>query len=501
MSYTIQVITDQGSVNVECRAGERTLLSDALQRAGISQDRPCGGRGKCGKCTVRVSGVLSPVTEAERHALTEEQLAAGLRLACLAYALDTVTIYYNTQNGDMQGVTKGFLTDFSICPPRGATGTGLAVDIGTTTVAAYLYDLASGELLGSLCQKNPQRAHGADVISRVDYGMHGGLDTLQKEICDCIDSMSATLCAVGAHPTPTLRVIAGNTAMLHLLTATDPSPLAAAPFVIRRPFGEWTDNDTTYLPRCISAFVGADITCALLSSGICRDKSHTVLLMDVGTNGEMALWHKGELLCCSTAAGPALEGAGISCGAMAVTGAISRVDVVDGEMVCEVIGGKDTPAIGLCGTGLIDAVAALLGLELLDETGYLEDDVDVGGSGCVLTGADIRQVQLAKSAIRAGLETLLHVAGIGYDELDELALAGGFGSYLHPDSCADIGLIPHELVGKIRVLGNAAGSGASMILLSDKELAHSEQIAAQAKTVDLSTSPVFMEKYVDYMYF
>ena len=501
MSYTIQVITPNGSVDVACSTGERMLLSDALQRAGIPQDRPCGGRGKCGKCTVRVSGTLSPVTEAERRALTEEQLASGLRLACLAYALDTTMIYYNIQSSDMQGVTQGFLTDFSICPAHSATGTGLAVDIGTTTVAAYLYDLTSGTLLGALCQKNPQRAHGADVISRVDHAMHGGLDTLHREILDCIDNMSARLCASGAHPAPTLRVITGNTAMLHLLTATDPSPLAAAPFAIRRDFGEWTDGDTTYLPRCISAFVGADITCALLSSGICRDESRTVLLMDIGTNGEMALWHKGSLLCCSTAAGPALEGAGISCGAMAITGAISRVDVVDGEMVYEMIGGTGARPVGLCGTGLIDAVAALLKLELLDETGYLEDDVDIGGSGCVLTGADIRQVQLAKSAIRAGLETLLHIAGIGYDELDELALAGGFGSYLHPESCADIGLIPRELLGKIRVLGNAAGSGASMILLSDKELTHSEQIASRAHTVDLSTSPVFMEKYVDYMYF
>lgn len=503
MSFCIRGVASDNTVLFEqtYADGERVLLSDALSAAGLPQDRPCGGRGVCGKCTVRAEGALSPVTDNERRALSEEQLAAGLRLACLTYATGTTLIYYSIEKRDMQGVTQGFLTKFSISPLRGSKGCGLAVDVGTTTVAAYLYRLSDGVLLGSLCRKNPQRAHGADVISRVDYGMHGGLEELQCEILDCIDAMQKELCAAAAVPAPVCRVITGNTAMLHLLTATDPSPLAAAPFIIRRAFGEWTDQSTTYLPRCISAFVGADITCALLSSGICLDESRTVLLMDIGTNGEMALWHGGKLLCCSTAAGPALEGAGISCGAMAVTGAISRVDVKDGEMVCELIGGKDATPIGLCGTGLIDAVAALLRLELLDETGYLEEDVDIGGSGCVLTGADIRQLQLAKSAIRAGLETLLHVAGIGYDDLDELALAGGFGSYLHPESCADIGLIPHELVGKIRVLGNAAGSGASMILLSGEELARSEQIAANAETVDLSTNPVFMEKYVDYMYF
>jgi uncharacterized 2Fe-2S/4Fe-4S cluster protein (DUF4445 family) len=148
---------------------------------------------------------------------------------------------------------------------------------------------------------------------------------------------------------------------------------------------------------------------------------------------------------------------------------------------------------------LIDAIAALLELEILDETGYMEDDADVGG--CLLTPKDIRQVQLAKAAIRAGLETLLHEAGIGYDDVDEVALAGGFGSYLHPESCAAIGLIPRELIGKIRVLGNAAGSGAAMMLLSGKERAFAEQIALEAEVIELSTNPVFMQRYVDEMFF
>ena len=222
--------------------------------------------------------------------------------------------------------------------------------------------------------------------------------------------------------------------------------------------------------------------------------------MDIGTNGEMALLHNGKLICCSTAAGPALEGAGISCGAMAVDGAIDRVEMVDGKPVCHKLGPmQDVPAVGLCGTGLIDAVAALLQMEELDETGYMEEDADIGG--CTLTRADIRQVQLAKAAIRAGLETLLHTAGITYDDLDEVALAGGFGSYLHPESCAAIGLIPRELVGKIRVLGNAAGSGAAMMLLSGEERARSERIALRAEVIDLSTNPVFMQRYVDEMYF
>jgi uncharacterized 2Fe-2S/4Fe-4S cluster protein (DUF4445 family) len=185
---------------------------------------------------------------------------------------------------------------------------------------------------------------------------------------------------------------------------------------------------------------------------------------------------------------------------MAVQGAIDRVTVEDGKLSCHLIGEQqDIKPVGLCGTGLIDAVAALLEVEELDETGYMEEDADIGG--CTLTRTDIRQVQLAKAAIRAGLETLLHEAGVSYDEIDEVALAGGFGSYLHPETCAAIGLIPRELIGKIRVLGNAAGSGAAMMLLSGEERALSEQIAQRAQVIDLSINATFMQRYVEEMYF
>ncbi len=504
MSFCIRVVTSDNTVLFEelYSDGEQILLSDVLSRAGLHQDQPCGGRGVCGKCTVRVEGACSPITDAERARLSEAQYRDGYRLACVARATGTLTVYYNIERNNMQGVTEGFFTKFSLSPPDGSHGTGLAVDIGTTTVAAYLYSLSDGACLASLCQKNPQRAHGADVISRVDYALHGGLEVLRSLINSCIDDAEEELCARAGSPRPHSRVITGNTAMLHFLTATDPSPMAAAPFEIKRPFGEMDVKDgvTTYLPRCISAFVGADITSALLASGLCHDGQKTALLMDIGTNGEMALLHGGRLICCSTAAGPALEGAGISCGAMAVDGAIDRVEVVDGKLVCHKLGAaQDIAPVGLCGTGLIDAVAALLQIEELDETGYMEEDADIGG--CTLTRGDIRQVQLAKAAIRAGLETLLHTARITYDDLDEVALAGGFGSYLHPESCAAIGLIPRELIDKIRVLGNAAGSGAAMMLLSDKERQMSEQIAQRAQVIDLSTNPVFMQRYVDEMYF
>jgi uncharacterized 2Fe-2S/4Fe-4S cluster protein (DUF4445 family) len=289
----------------------------------------------------------------------------------------------------------------------------------------------------------------------------------------------------------------GNTAMLHLLTGTDPTPLAAAPFILKRTFGEW--EGTRYYPPCISAYVGADMTAAILSSGMCESPDQTALLIDVGTNGEMALLHQGALTCCSTAAGPAFEGAGISCGSMAVPGAVSDVWAEDGRICYRTI--DNCPPVGLCGTGLIDAAATLRELGLMEDSGFMEDNAPLGDSGLVLTRADIRQLQLAKAAIRAGIDTLLSDRGLTYADVDVLYLAGGFGSYLHPESCAAIGMIPRELIDKIQVLGNAAGQGASMMLLSAAELARAEGIARGATTLELSTSAVFMEKYVDGMMF
>lgn len=496
MKLTATVYHDQSHIRLAYMGEVR--LSQILADAGLTHPHPCGGHGKCGKCAVRVEGALSPMDATEREALQKAGYdpASGWRLSCLCTALGDVTLYYNTTKPALQGLLAGFSKEFSLCPPHRGNGVGMAVDIGTTTVAAYLYDLTDGRLLHSACVENPQRVHGADVISRVGHALSGGADTLQAEMEACLDKLAVDMSArVGAR-CPDTVVAVGNTAMLHLLTATDPSPLAAAPFVIKRRFGEWEAG--RYYAPCISAYVGADMTAAILSSDMCRE-GQTALLLDVGTNGEMALWHDGRLLCCSTAAGPAFEGAGISCGSLAVPGAVCAVTARDGSLRCETIDGL--PAVGLCGTGLIDAVAALLEVGVLEDSGYMEEDAPLGDSGLVLTRADIRQVQLAKAAIRAGIDTLLNDAGVGYEEIDTVYLAGGFGSYLHPESCAAIGMIPTALIGKIKVLGNAAGQGAALMLLSREELVRAEEIAKTATTLELSSSMVFMEKYVDSMMF
>lgn len=488
-----------GAEKICSRYPEGTRLSEILADAGMVQPHPCGGHGKCGKCAVRVEGAVSPMTDTERLALERAGCPTDetYRLSCLATMQGDLTLYYNITNAPLQGVAQGFCKEFSICPPRVENGIGMAVDIGTTTVAAYLYNLSTGEHLAQTCVENPQKAHGADVISRVGYALTGGSEALKSEMEACLQALAKEMSHSAGVDLPETVVAVGNTAMLHLLTGTDPTPLAAAPFILKRTFGEW--EGARYYPLCISAYVGADMTAAILSSGMCESPDQTALLIDVGTNGEMALLHQGALTCCSTAAGPAFEGAGISCGSMAVPGAVSDVWAEDGRICYRTI--DNCPPVGLCGTGLIDAAATLRELGLMEDSGFMEDNAPLGDSGLVLTRADIRQLQLAKAAIRAGIDTLLSDRGLIYADVDVLYLAGGFGSYLHPASCAAIGMIPRELIDKIQVLGNAAGQGASMMLLSAAELARAEGIARGATTLELSTSAVFMEKYVDGMMF
>ena len=303
-------------------------------------------------------------------------------------------------------------------------------------------------------------------------------------------------------------VITGNTAMLYLLTASAPDALSRAPFEADRLFGceveaaslalPLAPGARVYLPRCISAFVGADITAAIAAAGLCRS-GKTRLLADIGTNGEMALWHGGELCCCSTAAGPAFEGAGLSMGMQGANGAVDHLRVEDGELCAHVIGGGEPK--GICGSGVVDALACLLELETLDETGLLDDDPAVLCGDVSLTQKDVRMIQLAKSAVCAGMRTLVQHAELSWEQVSELLVAGGFGSYLDLENAGRIGLIPPELVMRTRAIGNAALDGASMLLLDQALREETEGMARAARTADLSTDPVFMQWYTEGMFF
>ena len=385
--------------------------------------------------------------------------------------------------------------NFLFSPIQGTYGA--AVDLGTTTIVLELIRLSDGQTLSVVSCENPQRVFAADVIGRMDHALKGKLHVLSAMVQDCIDRLekeafvNAGLCEQKAD----CRIIAGNTTMLYLYEGRNPSTLAAAPFEADCLFGQSVDRN--FLPPCAGAFVGADITCAVLASGLC-EKNETSLLIDVGTNGEIALWHQGQLTCCATAAGPAFEGCSISCGVGSVPGAIDKVIVENGELRYSTIG--HATACGLCGSGLIDLIAALLETEQLDETGFLEDEVSLA-PGVTLTQQDVRQVQLAKAAIAAGIETLLQTAGLNTEAVSTLFIAGGFGSHLNLQSAARIGLIPESLAGKAVILGNASLAGARQLLLSSPSYQQANAIAHHAECVNLASVSSFTNAFVEKMLF
>ena len=484
------------------------LLSDRVSDAGGSFAMPCGGHGRCGKCRVKVTGGVSPLTERERSVLSEREIEEGVRLACLTSVTGDCEVTPCEAGGQSQIRADGTLPAFSLSPMF--CRFGAALDIGTTTLAARLYDPA-GRLLAEMTELNPESAWGADVISRMEACLAGHAAQIAETIRSAADGMLTAMASEAGIRAEEIdaMVITGNTVMLHLLTGDDVEPMTHAPFQANRLFGEFvtageiglsalSPDVRIYLPPCAAAFVGADISTALLASEICRSE-RTAVLVDIGTNGEMMLWHRGELHATSTAAGPAFEGAGISMGMGGRAGAVDRVKVEDGEIAAHVIG--DAAPVGICGSGLVDAVACLLAVDALDETGFLEDDPAMIADPVCLTQDDIRQVQLAKSAIHAGMRTLLAAAGVDCGEVEELAVAGGFGSYLDIHNAVAIGLLPEELGDRVRVLGNAALAGASMLLLAGDLRGECEARARGVKMVALAANPVFAAEYMERMMF
>ena len=467
-------------------------LHDALEQAGFAIPRPCGGRGVCGKCAVTLNGAVSEANEAEQK--------AGTRLSCQAVLLGDARVILADTRKTEQIEVSGIAAPVELDPMEGRLGA--AVDIGTTTLALKLYDLSSGTALGEAAMLNPQTSVAADVMGRISAAMDGQLEKMRQQIVDAIASLLTAACKSAGQPETSVDklVLTGNTTMLYLLTGRDPECLSHAPFKADTLFGNWDTvlGRDTYLPSCMNAFVGADITCAVLASGM-TESSATSLLCDIGTNGEIALWKDGRLYVTSTAAGPAFEGAGISCGCSSIQGAIDKVWVENGAICAHTIG--EVPAVGICGSGLIDAIAALLAIEEIDETGAIESDDLPLRDGVALQSRDVRAVQLAKAAIAAGIETLMESAGTSCDEIETLYIAGGFGSHLNVASAAAIGLIPGELAGKVKVIGNASLSGSIRLLLNCGSVAAAEAIAGNSSHVNLGGNPRFNEHYMDQMFF
>ena len=487
--YTLTVFdgTTKYSIPFE---GTKTV-QQVLEAGGITMPHPCGGMGKCGKCAIEAIGNLSLPDEAE--------LACGSRLSCRTklYGNAIVTLKNHSFSKETTLIAEGCSEDITPVSVPAATIIGAAVDIGTTTIAISIYDLITGHCLASKTMLNPQSVIAADVMGRIDAATKGKLSDLQNMLVSCIRTLAEDtgyLCRIDKW------CLTGNTTMLYLLTGRNTETLAVAPYEANHLFGETFTflGKPAYLPNCIHAFVGADITCAVLASGM-WDSTETALLCDIGTNGEIALWKNGKLYVTSTAAGPVFEGAGISCGCQSIAGAIEAVSLKNNAFFVTTIGNK--APVGICGSGVIDAVACLLECGILDETGSMEKEFFSLCEGITMFREDIRNVQLAKAAIAAGIRTLLEVTETSEEEISSFYLAGGFGKHLNLDSATRIGLFPTELKDKVTVLGNAALKGAATMLTGESLKEKAASVAKIAKHINLGGDATFHKLYLEEMYF
>lgn len=471
----------------------KTTVLELLQKEQIFLPADCGGRGTCGKCKVQFLGGAPDPLEEEKKKLSEEQLAEGVRLACRCCPDGPFEVAF--EQAEEEIAVETIQTD-------GRTGGSsghhaVAIDIGTTTIAAALLDTERQQILDSRTCVNHQRAYGADVISRIQASNDGKGEELQQLVQKDLQQL---ITEMGEEPETVPAVIAGNTTMEHLLQGLSCETLGVAPFTPVDISLHQKDN-YLILPG-ISTYVGADIVAGIVASGM--DQSEEVcMLIDLGTNGEMAIGNKDRILVASTAAGPAFEGGNIFCGVAGIPGAISRVTVTDGAVQYETIGDKEP--VGLCGTGVLEIMYELLKEEIVDETGLMDDDyVDDGfplAEGIVFTDRDIREVQLAKSAIRAGAETLMKEYGVTYEEIHRLYLAGGFGQKIDLKKAAGIGILPEELIDKTEAAGNSSLAGAVLAACDPAVRQRFEQAVLLSEEVSLSESRVFNDLYVEYMFF
>lgn len=468
-----------------------------LRREKIYFPLACGGRGTCGKCRIRVIRGHLPATDEDQHFFTERELQEGYRLGCQAIITESCEISFQ----ELQKETGFFVPSTQTANVMDATkdknrlqgvsenhGWSIAVDIGSTTIVMVLVHSDTGQIVREYCGLNHQRSYGADVMARIQAAVDGQGKEMQALIRqDLAEGLMALLGTMDEDIDQI--VIAGNTTMLHLLRGYECSRLASYPFQPKNLNFE-TLSTEELLGRCplldnsqlkntkitlmagFSAFVGADIVAGIWGCGMMQEeKPH--LFLDLGTNAEMAVGNKDGLIVSSAAAGPAFEGGQLSCGTGSIPGAVRDVHIQYGLVRYETIGKKKP--VGICGTGLVAAVAEMRRCGILDDSGrlnrrYAARGLEIVPGKIVITQADIREYQKARAAIRAGLEILVEKSGYRMEEIQSLELAGGFGSQMDILKAVDAGLIPESLKDRVHVLGNAVIRGlCAYIMQPDQE--------------------------------
>jgi uncharacterized 2Fe-2S/4Fe-4S cluster protein (DUF4445 family) len=478
-----------------------TPLKDILLEYGI--EFPCGGEGICKGCLVKLLEGNIEINERQREVLLEKEIENGLRLACQGVVTESVKI--EIPQWEME-----ILSDTSEVKVESKEGLGIAVDLGTTTLVAQILDLRDGDVIGVKTTINPQAKYGSDIMTRIQYAIfnkgevelrnmiRSRIYKLIKELLEEVKNFNLPLLYV---------VIVGNSAMHNLFCGVNIKALSEYPYNPEyKDLFIFTPKDLAWdLPQnvkiiflpCIGGFVGSDILAGIISTEMYKGSSINGLI-DIGTNGEIVFGNKDKIICASAAAGPAFEGAKISMGTRAVTGAISKVILDDGHLKCEVIGGGKPK--GICGSGLVDAVASALKLGLISPTGRLQNGKEYFevAPPVVITQKDIRELQLAKGAIATGITLLLKELNLSANEVEKVYLAGAFGNYINAKSAKDIGLFDFD-ENKVEYSGNTALKGAKMSLFAADY--NYREILKVCQHISLASSPEFQNVFAENMLF
>jgi len=512
----LTVIYGERTQTIEVPVG--VVLGEAIPATGLPLEQPCAGRGTCGKCKLLVEDGVAPPDDVEREHLSHGELALNHRLACRArlsadasVVLTPIVVYSN----------KNFRSSHRY--KRVDSPLGLAIDLGSTTVAAYLTTLDDGQVCVGAAALNQQAVYGADVIARLAAARDGQInrERLQRLALASINqAVDALKLSARVRDRVERVTVVGNVAMHHLLVGLPTESLAVAPF---QPFrrasildaaglmgGIFPSNPLVKLPPLIGGFVGSDALACLAYFGFDRPIG-PMAAIDLGTNGEVLITDGDRILAASTAAGPAFEGVNISCGTRAVDGAITDVGLQDGEFFLHTIAGE--PPIGLTGSGLLSLVYELRKAGVVESNGRFANPLPLfsdrmetnthGARNLRLTSQghpglsqwDIRELQKAKGAIRAAVDILMHQLGLIPADLQRLILTGSFGGQVRVEAAIDLGMIPPVNPGRVENIPNGAGFGAAMFL-SDEGFALGEELAVKAEQVDLDRQADFADRYI-----
>lgn len=501
--YTVKVIVNSEIKTLSVKKNEK--LIDILNRNSIYIDAPCGGKCYCGKCKIHIKDL--PYEDAELKLLSDNEQKNNIHLACAVIVKSDMTVRLlderkaNVQSEIIYRRNQKY-----------SRGYGVAIDLGTTTIAAYLVNLENGVIVDRIADVNRQKSYGRDVISRMMYCIENedGTEKLQNVIVNQIKSI---IDEFSINHEISHTIIAGNTIMEHIMLGENPKGMAISPFMPTFLNGQKLDTNIFVMP-CISSYIGGDIAASILACNIDTD-NETTLLIDIGTNGEMVLKVNGVYYCCSVAAGPAFEGGHIKHGVGGVSGAINKVRLYDGIVDITTIDEKS--AIGICGSGLVDVISQMIDNEIIDNTGKIIHKIyqkpiwrkNISADGLSfklsenieITQDDIRQFQFAKSAIMSGIISLIFAANIDIQDISRVCIGGGLGTFMDIESAVNVGLIPLELKGKIEICGNTSASGAVSVLCDMTLLEKAEDIRKSVLIVELANMDMFEKSYIENMNF